>query len=173
MRKHYTDAEIKTRLQEMCVLCDTREQENGHVVGYFEQNKVPHRDQKLDTGDYSFALGDAVFSDEVVIEKKNGLDEIAGNFTADRARFENEFLRAQAQGIKIFLLVENASYADIESHNYRSKLQPKAFLASLLAWQAKYNITIVFCRKCETGKLIYGILYYWLKCRLEGGDCYI
>lgn len=173
MIKHYTDAEIRGRLKNMCVLCDTREQQNSHIVGYFEINKIPHAPHKLDCGDYSIALGDVLFSDEVAIEKKNGLDELAGNLTADRQRFENEFIRAKAHGTKIFMIIENASYADIECHNYQSKLTPKAMLGSLLAWQAKYNITIVFCQRPECGKIIYGILYYWLKTRLEGGGCFV
>ncbi|NLE27544.1 MAG: hypothetical protein GX625_19845 [Clostridiaceae bacterium] len=169
MKRHYTDAEIRDKLKTMTIICDTREQQNGHIVGYFDSNRIPHISRKLSVGDYSLMLDDCDFSDEVVIEKKNSIDEIAGNFTVDRQRFENEFLRAKAAGVKVFLLIEDASYSDIESHNYRSKLQPKALLGSLLSWQVKFNITIVFCKQFESGNIIYGILYYWLKSYLEGG----
>ena len=85
----------------------------------------------------------------------------------DRRRFESEFLRAKANGIKVFLVIENSSWTDIWSHNYRSRLSPKALAGSLMSWQVKYNLTILFCRPQETGRLIYGTLYYWLKNRLD------
>ena len=71
-------------------------------------------------------IGNMTLEHDVVIEKKNGLDEIAGNFTVDRQRFEDEFIRAKAEGLKVFLIIENASWSDILLHNYRSKLTPKA-----------------------------------------------
>lgn len=40
-------------------------------------------------------------------------------------------------------------------------------MGSLLSWQAKYNVTIVFCRPEETARILYSTLYYWLKARLE------
>ena len=40
--------------------------------------------------------------------------------------FEDEFTRAKAEGLKVFLLIENASWSDILLHNHRSKLAPKA-----------------------------------------------
>lgn len=171
MRKHYTEKELRGALRQLCVLCDTREQSNGHILGYFQEKGVPYKLQKLDQGDYSFCLGDISFADEIAIEKKHGADEIAGNFTADRPRFENEFMRYKARGIKPFLLIEDCSWADIKAHNYRSKLSPKALMASLLAWQVRYNITVVFCRPEEAGELIYATFYYWLKDRLENGGC--
>ena len=103
-----------------------------------------------------------ISSDEVVIERKANLDEIAGNFTADRRRFEAEFIRAKATGVKVFLLIENASWVDIFSGNYRSHIAPNALAAAILSWQAKYNITVMFSREKDSARLIAGILYYWL-----------
>ena len=103
-----------------------------------------------------------------MIERKANLDEIAGNFTVGRERFEREFIRAKANGIKVFLLIENASWEDVFSHNYQSRLNPKSLYGSLLSWQARYNVTVQFCRPAETGRILYGILYYWLKNKLEG-----
>lgn len=105
--------------------------------------------------------------DEVVIERKANLDELAGNFSADRERFEREFIRAKAHGIKVFLLIENSSWQDIFCHNYKSQLNPKSLYGSLLSWQSKYNITVNFCRPEESAKIIYGTLFYWLKNKLE------
>lgn len=171
MVRHYTDKDLRDTLKRLCVLVDTREQSNDHITRYFLDRGVAYKLQKLDQGDYSFCLGDLSFADEIAIEKKHGADEIAGNFTADRPRFENEFMRYKARGIKPFLLIEDCSWADIKAHNYRSQLSPKSLMGSLLAWQVRYNITVMFCRPEETGELIHATFYYWLKEKLENGGC--
>lgn len=167
MKRHYTDKEIKEKFKNMVCIIDSREQVNEHIVGYLDSKGISHISRKLDSGDYSFQLDDMTFEDEIVIEKKNSIDEIAGNMTADRQRFENEFLRCKSNGTKIFLLVENCSWQQIKAHDYRSKMEPKALIASLLCWQVRYNITIIFCQPEQTGEMIYGILYYWLKEKLS------
>jgi ERCC4-type nuclease len=170
MKRHYTEKEISELLKQLTVICDTREQVNEHVTGYLDSKKIPRITRKLDTGDYSAMIGDMTLERDVVIEKKNGLDEIAGNFTVDRQRFEDEFTRAKADGLKVFLLIENASWSDIYLHNYRSKLKPQSLIASLLSWQVRFNITIIFCKPSETGQIIYGILYYAAREALKKGD---
>jgi ERCC4-type nuclease len=168
MRVYYSDTEAKKALKDLTVVIDTREQVNQHVIDWLDAKKVQHKTRKLDVGDYSAMLGDRTLERDVVIEKKNGLDEIAGNFTVDRQRFENEFLRAKAGGTKVFLLIENATWEDIYAHNYLSRLEPKALAASLLTWQTRYGITIIFCRSEGTGRMIYNILYYWAREALVG-----
>ncbi len=160
MKKHYTDKEVSELLKKLTVVCDSREQVNGHITSYFDGKKIPYITRKLETGDYSAMIDDFTLENEVVIERKANLDEICSNMTAERDRFEREFLRAKANGTKVFLLIENASWSDIFLHNYQSKLTPQSFLATLLAWQVRYNITIVFCKASETAQIVYGILYY-------------
>lgn len=181
MKTEYSEAQVRRILKQMQIVGDTREQVCGHVERALADLGCPLVRGKLDQGDYTALLPIAAFpgferidgftslADEVVIERKANLDEIAGNFTVDRPRFEREFLRAKAADIKVFLLIENASWQAIWSHDYRSRLAPSPFAASLMSWQVKYNVTINFCRPEEIGKLIYGILYYWLRCRLEDG----
>jgi ERCC4-type nuclease len=170
MRRYYTDAEITKRLKELNIVCDTREQENAWITGYFDKKGIPRFSRKLDIGDYSATIGDYTLERDVVIERKADLDELAGNITADRERLEREFIRARANGVKVFLLVEDASWADIFLGNYRSRLKPNSFIATLLAWQVRYNLTIIFCRKSETAQLIHGILYYAAREALKNGD---
>ena len=179
MKIRYTEKEERAILKQMGVLADTREQVWDHVKDALEAAGCPVERGKLDQGDYTAFVPMSAFpgfqdvegtyslQDEVVVERKANLDEIAGNFTTGRDRFEREFIRAKSKGIKVFLLIENASWADILSHNYRSQLSPKSLMGSLLSWQAKYNVSIVFCRPEETGRILYSTLYYWLKARLE------
>lgn len=169
MKQRYTDKELRERLSGLTVICDTREQCNGHILSAFAANKIPYETQTLKTGDYSFAADGQYFDDEILVERKGSLDELAGNYTIDRERFEREFIRAKAQGIKVFLLIEDSSYTDIWRHNYISKLAPKSLLASLCAWQVRYNVTVLFCRKDESATLIYTLMYHWYRERLING----
>ncbi|MBR2679409.1 MAG: nuclease, partial [Exiguobacterium sp.] len=130
--KHWTDKDLADALKEMRIIVDTREQVNDHVTAAFTKNKVQWFNRKLDIGDYSAQLGEDTFEKSVVIERKHNLDELCGNMTADRDRFEREFLRAKAYSTKVFLLIEEASWDDVFLGNYRSKLSPKSLLASLI-----------------------------------------
>ena len=158
MLTHYTDAEIKKKLKELVVIADSREQVHQHIISWLDKHNIQHKSRALETGDYSVMLGDATFE-----------DEIAGNFTNGRERFEREMIRAKAGGIKVFLIVENASWTDIFLHNYRSELKPQSFAATLLSWQARFNLTVIFCKPSETAQIIYSTLYYWVRDRLKRG----
>ena len=150
-------------MKKLTIIVDSREQENQHLINYFDSKKIPYKVRKIDTGDYSAMIDDRTLEYQCVVEKKNSLDEIVGNFTANRERFEREFLRAKANGIKVFLVIENASWNDVFLGNYRSKFPPKSLLASLLSWQVRFNVTIIFCEPQNTGKLIHGILWYYAR----------
>jgi len=163
MKKYRTEKEVKELLKTMTLIIDTREQVNYNILGYLSERGVPHISRKLDVGDYSCEIDGMTLEDSIAIERKNSIDEIAGNFTADRTRFENEFLRAKANNTKIFLVIENCSWQSIKSHDYRSKMSPAALIGSLLSWQAKYNITIIFTIPEMTGEIITHTLYYWAR----------
>jgi ERCC4-type nuclease len=160
MRKFFTDAEINKELQGLTIVVDRREKVNQHITSYFVKNKIPYTERSISVGDYSAMLDDMTLEHDVVVERKASIDELCGNMTADRDRFEREFLRAKANKTKVFLLIENCSWSSIFLHDYRSKLSPKSLIATLLSWQVRFNITIIFCKPEETGQIIYGILYY-------------
>lgn len=169
MRRLYTDSEIRKALSGLTVIADSREQINQHILTWLDGKGVQYITRALETGDYSAMLDGETFEDEVVVERKANIDEIAGNFTQGRERFEREMIRAKANGIKVFLIIENASWHDILLHNYHSQLKPQSLMASLLSWQVRYNITIMFCRSDETAQLIYSTLYYWAWNKLKRG----
>ena len=81
-------------------------------------------------------------------------------------RIEREFKRAKEQGIKVILLVEvEDMHSKILSSKYfrfdkASKVSPKSFNAILRSLQAKYNISIEYCNKKDSARLIHDILYY-------------
>ena len=168
MVKHWTEAALVEKLRELTIIVDSREQQQ-HVKQYFDRKNVETIVRKLDVGDYSAQIGDMTLESDIAIERKHSIDELAGNLGQDRNRFEREFLRAKANGTKIFLVVENGSYSDIYLHNYRSQLPPKALMASLMSWQVRFNITIIFCEPENTPRLIHQILYYAAREQLLNG----
>ena len=169
MRRYYTENELNALLKKMTAVVDTREQRNEHILLWMEEHRLPYIKRKLAVGDYSVMLEGQTLESDVTIERKGGIDEIAGNFTVERERFETEMLRGKANRTQMFLLIENCSWRDITAHNYRSKMQPKALLASLLSWQARFNLNIIFCGKEEAGTIISSILYYSLREQLLRG----
>ena len=168
MVKHWTDKELTEELKRLTIICDTREQDR-HVSEYFEKNKIPTITRKLDTGDYSCQLEGVSFEREIVVERKHNLDEICGNFTTERERFEREFIRAKAYGTKVHLIIENASWSDVFLGNYRSKLPSKSLVGSLLSWMVRFNVSVTFCKPNETARIVFGIMYYHVREKLLYG----
>jgi ERCC4-type nuclease len=168
MVKHWTETDLVAALSDLKIIADSREQVNNHITEYWDRKKVPYFTRKLDVGDYSAQLGDYTLEHDIAVERKHNIDEICGNLTQDRDRFEREFLRAKAIGCKVFLIIENASWNDVLCHNYSSLMDSKSLFASLCAWQARFNVTIVFADKANMASILYGILYYYCRKELIG-----
>ena len=168
MVKHWTETDLTQELKNLTIIADTREQQK-HIIDYFENKKVPVINRKLDVGDYSAQIGEMSLERDIAIERKHSLDELCGNLTGDRDRFEREFIRAKANGTKVFLIVENGSYEDIYLENYRSQLPAKSLMGSLMSWQVRFNITIIFCAHQNTARIIHQILYYAAREQLLNG----
>ena len=166
--------EIKEALENVKILVDTREQPNDRFKKRVASFGCPWERCKLDFGDYSVAAdldGHRIsLQNAVAVERKMNIDELCGCYCHSRARFEREFERAQQAGGKIIMLIENATWEKVYAGTYRSLMQPQALTASMLAWLARYNCQLVFCKPETSGKLIHDILYRELKERLERGD---
>lgn len=173
--------EIEDCLRSMVILVDTREQDTERARERYEHFPCQHIKQALSYGDYAYNFilpNGRRFLDyssheaaaPVVVERKMNLDELAGCFTRSRKRFEAEFKRAKEHGARIYLLVENASWEKLLAGRYRSQYNPAAFLASVLAWQIRYGLQLIFCKEETTPALIYEILKRDLKERLENGE---
>lgn len=169
-----TPAEFEKTLQSITILADTREQPTEKFQKRMKAVGFPFRREKLDFGDYSaeYEQDGQVISlrDEIAIERKMSLDEICGNFTKGRKRFEREFERACAKGAKIHLIIENASYEKINSGKYRSRLTSNSLNASLFAFCDRYNITVHFCNSDTTASLIRSILYYHIRNKIQAEE---
>ena len=139
-------------------------------IGYYIQEKG------LKTGDYTIAVqlpnGEVVnFQDKIAVERKADLNELCCNFFSEKdeegkTRLERELERAKEQGIKVILLVEvDNMHSKILSSKYfrfdeASKVSPASFNAILRSLQAKYDISIEYCNKKDSARLIHDNLYY-------------
>lgn len=171
--------QIEDCLKSMQVLVDTREQKSTRAERRYKSFSVPYRRQKLNYGDYTFNFSFAgrelfaetnIINPSVVIERKEDLTELSGNFCQNRDRFIREFERARDHNAKVYLLVEDASWENLINGKYRTNFNSKAYEASIEAWMARYHVTPIFCKAETSGHLIKNILYRELKERLERGE---
>lgn len=186
MQVHYklTDTEIKKLLKEnFTIIYDTREQQNQHVLDYFDKAKVKYKKQKIDEGDYTAIINkcpemgihrDLYFN--VAIERKNSIDELAGNLSEetdsrDNIRLERELERAKHKGIMMFLIIEDKDgMNNIKSGNYRSQYLPQSLMAKLTSIQIKYLNDTIFEDKKNTGYEILRKLKYAVRFFLKEGN---
>ena len=173
--------EVKSVLDSMVVLVDTREQDTDRAKRRYRQIGRPIRRRTLNYGDYTYDAtlpdGNPVYDPEgpicpkfCVIERKMDLDELAQCLTRYRKRFEAEFQRAADNGCRIYILVEHGGWEDIFHGMYKTRVHRNAFLASLTAWMIRYNAQVLFCSEKSSGKLIEEVLKRDLKERLERGE---
>lgn len=159
--------EIKSALESMVCLVDTREQDTPRLRARLKEIGCPWERKKLNFGDYSVKCDAIDLSETIAVERKMDLDELCNCYCKERKRFEREFERAKRAGAKVYLLIEDGSWEDAYSGKYRSRMSPESLVASIQAWIARYNCQVIFCRQHTTGKLIHDILYRELKEALE------
>lgn len=162
--------EAEECLKRMVYVVDCREQATDALKKRLEY-LTPNVRETVNAGDYTAKtlLPDGTwFYLPVAVERKMSLTEIAGNFTRDRDRFRAEFNRARDAEIRLYILIEQASWDNTYGGIYRSKIKPQSLVASLLTWSARYHATILMCDKPSTGgKLIRDILHYEMREALE------
>lgn len=171
--------DIEACLDSLVVIVDKREQPSERAERRYKSFGSPYRRATLNYGDYAYNFqkpdGEWFFNEEetiaapVVIERKMDLAELSGCLCQQRDRFEREFQRARDHGASVYLLVEDATWENLINGRYKTKFHPHAYEASLLAFIARYDIKLIFCKKETSGKLIRDILFRELKERLERG----
>ena len=117
--------------EQVKVLVDSREQHPWDLSPmHLELATLP-------TGDYASSCG------RYLLERKNSVDELISCMTSGRDLFERELERMQAFASAI-VVVEGA-YTDLATGCYRSKMKKDSALATLVAWQQRYQIPFQFC----------------------------
>jgi len=119
------------------ILIDSREQ-----LPY--DFKTASKRGTLETGDYSLHGAESLLA----IERKS-LGDLLGCLTTDRDRFERELYRGRA--LDYFALVIESALSDIAKGRYRSGMEPKAAVESLLAFSIRYRLPVFFVENRHFG----------------------
>ena len=141
----------------MRIVRDTREQRGYRFEGpayadvFVEEGTLP-------IGDYS-VVG---LEDKIAVERKS-LPDLVQCLGRERERFVRELQRAVA--LDAFCVVVEASWQDLASGQYRSRLAPKAACQSVLASMARLGVTFLFAGNRSAAEYVTA---FFLRQYLEG-----
>ena len=149
----------------MRIICDTREKPRAivRIMATFEKEGVEVIRRALPFGDYRDPD-----RPEIVIDRKQNLNEVACNLVQQRARFLREVDRAHRAGARLIILVAHSSRLRcledvIKWNNPRLKVSPLAVDGPRLfrimhAMGRTYGFEWAFCDKVHTGRRIIELL---------------
>ena len=109
----------------------------------------------LQSGDYSFLGGEELFA----IERKSVADLVACCIGENRERFERELHRLRGFRFKRLLVIGDE--AEVLAGHYRSNIKPKAVLSTLSAFEARYDLPIVWSASPANAALLVERWAWW------------
>ena len=151
------------------VIVDTREKPKAiqGILDYFSKHDIDYERSKLLFGDYC-----DYHRPELVIDRKQNIAELAKNCTVEHERFRRELERVKRCNAHLVILVEQNRYKDrdewvqvdkivdlIRWSSPHTMVRGERVYRILASWTAKYPISVVFCDKRSTGRIITEILY--------------
>lgn len=135
-------------------MIDTREQQPFSFTRY----EVATEPATLPVGDYSLPG----FEDRVAVERKALEDLISCLMGSNRGRFERELYRGRHYDL--FVVVVEATLADVLRGNYRSGMKAHAALQSIIAFQVRYQVPFVWAGNRNGAEYItYSLLSKYLR----------
>lgn len=110
MKQYYTKKQYEELLDNMVILCQTNEQVNAHILDFFDSQNIKYKQKAMGEGDYSFMIKacphlgfpmDTYFTDELFIERKNSLEELAHSLYGNKKMqpFVNEVIKKLREDI--------------------------------------------------------------------------
>ena len=130
------------------IIVDTREQ------CPLEFLNLPTEPGTLQAGDYSVRGLEHLIG----IERKS-LADLVGCFGNERERFEREMVRLQSRRFRA--VVVEATYADLEAGEWRSKILPQVVTGSVASWSMRYGTPFFFCGDaCATARFTERLLFH-------------
>ncbi|MGL4107240.1 ERCC4 domain-containing protein [Clostridium sp. LP20] len=200
MQYRFTDKELKEILDKLVILVDTREQANFHVTDWLDKHKKKYKTQTLKYGDYSCYLPngsfkgqerDIYFTNDIAIERKFCIDELAMNLKdnktninevkkeivelfgekylekvlkTDYNRLKMELTAMNKYDIEFFIFLEDKDFdSNIASGNYRSQYDKFKLYARLKALEREFCTIIRPISKAVIGREIYYTLHYGVR----------
>ena len=151
------------------LLIDTREKPKAiqSILKTIDDAGIQHESTKLLFGDYMDYNNPGL-----VVDRKQNIAELAKNCTVEAERFKRELERAQRANSRLVILVEQNRYKDRNEWKQvedisdlmlwsspHTQIRGEKVFRVLSAWINKYNISVQFCDKRQTGRRILEILY--------------
>lgn len=167
----------------MIIQQDSREKQDkkDHILQYFADNGIKVVRSKLFVGDWT-----RLDKQDVCIDTKFGCAEVYSNIVQQHVRFRDECIRAQTNGIKLIILVEDETITDLRGVEFwknpryvnwckirsmqsvgkamkiKQPKQPPLSSIQLMdrmkVMSERYGIEWTFTQKAECGKRIVEIL---------------
>lgn len=140
------------------IIVDTREKKIAHILEYFDQHGIEYAVRKLDCGDY---MTDQ--NPHLSIDRKQNLDELAGNLCSKDNRFWREIRRAHDANIRLVVLVEHSNrikHID-DVKNWKSKysrVTGRQLANAIYRINIAYGVDVLFCDKKHTAERILEVL---------------
>lgn len=135
------------------IICDTREKKWEHVKSYFDKQGIAYEVRKLDYGDY---MSDA--DPTISIDRKQSLEELAGNLCTPSHRFWREVRGAYRAGIKLVVLIQDKSRHGLKDvltwRSDFSRISGQMLFERMFGIANAYGVEFYFCDKKETGHVI-------------------
>lgn len=150
--------------EKLTIKMDTREKlpKKKTLLDYFKKHNIEVERIKLNVGDYCIKG-----KEDVVIDLKRNITELATNFFCDKERFEKECIRAKQNDILlIFLIEENFDKEKLLKWRAKEQIDGKRFL-NVYGWQVYnemkryaqlFNVKFRFCHKLSTGRKVIELL---------------
>lgn len=162
------------------VQVDSREKGNLHITNKFDDMGIKYLTSKLFVGDYTL-----LHKQNVCIDKKKDIMEIAQCLFQGHERFRDECDRAFENNIKLYILIEDDfiynvqgvqyykipryksnSYsvingARILTHHKGDKMgnfNPETLMKVMITFQEKHHCKFVFCKKIDSAEKILSLL---------------
>ena len=151
------------------LLIDTREKPKAiqNILKTFDEAGIIHESTKLLIGDYQ-----DFNRPHIIVDRKQNIAELAKNCTSDHVRFKAELERAKKAGAHLCILVEQNRYKDgdewrrvedisdlIRWTSPHTTIRGEKVYRVLVSWINKYDLSVEFCDKRQTGRRILEIIY--------------
>lgn len=144
----------------MIIYADTRQKDGKHTKKHEQIEKLGYtlEHKALSIGDYMLEG-----KDNISIDTKQNLDEIASNVFDESGRFMREVRKAYQNKVKLIVLIEQGgkikSIEDVPQWNSKhSKITGRGLSNRLFRIHVAYGTEFLFCDKRVTGKRIVELL---------------
>lgn len=144
----------------MIIYADTRQKDGKHTKKHEQIEKLGYtlEHKALSIGDYMLEG-----KDNISIDTKQNLDEIASNVFDESGRFMREVRKAYQNKVKLIVLIEQGgkikSIEDVPQWNSKhSKITGRGLSNRLFRIHVAYGTEFLFCDKRVAGKRIVELL---------------